>query len=38
MTPDPAILAAVQAINRPRLIKTIEAVRDAIKAVEAARK
>lgn len=36
--PDPALVAEATAINRPRLIKTIEAVRDAIKAVEAARK
>lgn len=36
--PDPAILSAAQAMNRPRLMATIEAVRDAIKAMEAARK
>lgn len=36
--PDPAILSAAQAMNRPRLMATIDTVRAAIKAMEATKK
>lgn len=37
MTPDPAILSAAMAANRPRLLETIKTLQDAIKAVEGAK-
>lgn len=36
--PNPAILAAAMAINRPRLMLTVKAIQEAIKADERAAK